>query len=219
MSDRTNQSGERDNLTGHEYDGIQEYDNPTPGWWIWLFVASVIFAAFYFVYYHSQQPNRSIYDSYADDTAANLKKKLDALGFKDPTITQDHMLEWMANKDYVDYGRSVFKQNCTSCHGENGEGKVGPNLTDEYFKNIKTLTDVPRVISNGAANGKMPAWQSLGPVDVALVGSYVATMRGKNLPSAITPAAYGDKIDPWPPLPATKPASASAQASAPATAK
>ena len=51
-------------LTGHNYDGIQEYDNPLPGWWTWLFVASIIFAFFYWIYYQSGVPGRSIQDQY-----------------------------------------------------------------------------------------------------------------------------------------------------------
>lgn len=218
MSDDTHDSGaasgpQRDKLSGHEYDGIQEYDNPTPGWWVWVFVGSVVFAGLYFVYYHSA-PDRSIYDRLNDAADANAKKKLAALGITQLTVTESNMLLWMSDVDpkyqaYRDYGRSVFKQNCVACHGANGEGLVGPNLTDDYYKNIKKLTDIPRVINNGANNGAMPAWERLGPVDVALVATYVATLRGKNLPSGISPATYGDKIDPWPPIP-VKTATASA---------
>ena len=192
-------AGDHEKLTGHQYDGIQEYDNPTPGWWIWIFVASTIFAFFYFVYFQSPVPNRSVYDEFQDSTGAYQKKKLEALGIKELTVTEPNMLKWMATPGFVDYGRSVFKQNCTSCHGDNGQGLIGPNLTDDYYKNIKTVTDIPRVIGTGAANGAMPSWQRLGSVDVALVGTYVATLRGKNLTSA--KGIDGDKIAPWPPLP------------------
>lgn len=206
---------QRDKLSDHEYDGIQEYDNPTPGWWVMVFVASVIFAALYFVYYHSAVPNRSVYDRYGDDLAANMKKKLAALGVTDLTVTEPNMLQWMVNRDYLAYGRGVFKQNCVQCHGPDGQGLVGPNLTDDYYKNIKKLTDIPRVISSGAANGAMPSWQRLGTVDVALVGAYVASLRGQNLPGPR--GVEGDKAEPWPPLPA--PATAAATKSATATGK
>ena len=43
------QAAGRDQLSGHEYDGIQEYDNPTPGWWVAVFAATVVFSVFYFV--------------------------------------------------------------------------------------------------------------------------------------------------------------------------
>ena len=205
----------RDQVTDHNYDGIQEYDNPTPGWWVWIFVASIIFAFFYFMYYHGDVPaNRSIHDSLNESVDELAKKKLAALHITELTVNEPNMLQWMTNPDFTAYGRSVFKQNCTSCHGENGQGIIGPNLTDDYYKNVAKLTDIPRVITNGANNGAMPTWQNrLSPIDIDLVATYVATLRGQNLPSGISPATYGDKIAPWPSLPALKtPATATAPA-------
>jgi cytochrome c oxidase cbb3-type subunit 3 len=193
----------RDQLSGHEYDGIQEYDNPTPAWWTAVFIASIFFSFFYFVYYHSGVPDRSIRDSYDAAVSANAKKVLASLGITELTVTQDNMLLWTTNKQFMDYGRGVFKQNCVNCHGSNGEGVIGPNLTDDYYKNVKKITDIPRVITNGAGNGVMPAWSPrLSSVDIALVGAYVASLRGQNLPSALAP--LGEKIDPWPPMPTTQ---------------
>jgi cytochrome c oxidase cbb3-type subunit 3 len=115
------------------------------------------------------------------------------------------MLQWMTNKDYMAYGQSVFKQNCVSCHGDSGQGLVGPNMTDDYYKNIKVITDIPRVITNGANNGAMPSWARLGSIDIALVGTYIACLRGQTLPGR---KPEGDKIPPWPPLPAPVPTNA-----------
>ncbi len=39
-------------LTDHAYDGIQEFDNPLPGWWKWMFVATIVFSVFYAMYFH-----------------------------------------------------------------------------------------------------------------------------------------------------------------------
>jgi cytochrome c oxidase cbb3-type subunit 3 len=198
---------QRDKLSEHAYDGIQEYDNPTPGWWVWLFVCSAIFAFFYLIYFHADVTNRSIYDQYNDSVAVNAKKKLAALGIDHLDVSEKNMLQWMTNKDYMAYGQSVFKQNCVSCHGDSGQGLVGPNMTDDYYKNIKVITDIPRVITNGANNGAMPSWQRLGSIDIALVGTYVASLRGQNLPGR---KPEGDKIAPWPPLPTPAPSTAPA---------
>jgi cytochrome c oxidase cbb3-type subunit III len=192
----------RDQLSGHKYDGIQEYDNPTPGWWTAIFVVSVFFSFFYFVFYHGGVPERSVYDSYGESVSADAKKTLARLGISELTVTQENMLQWMANKDYVEYGKSVFKANCVSCHGANGEGKVGPNLTDGYYKNITKLTDIARVVNNGAGNGAMQSWSHLGNVDTSLVAAYVATLRGQNLPGPPN-TTLGNVIDPWPALPAS----------------
>jgi cytochrome c oxidase cbb3-type subunit 3 len=69
-------------------------------------------------------------------------------------------------------------------------------LTDDYYKNVKKITDIAEVIKNGAAGGSMPAWRTrLHPNEVVLMAAYVAGLRGKNLPGR---GPEGEKIDPWP---------------------
>ena len=187
----------QDNLLDHEYDGIREYDNPTPGWWNLLFVASIIFALFYFIYYHSNVPDRSIHDTYAAAYAADLQREFAKFG--ELKADTQSLLGYMQKQDYMAVGQSIFKQNCVSCHGSQGEGQVGPNLTDDYYKNVTTLEDIPKVITNGANNGAMPSWamRGLQKNEIILVGAYVASLRGKNIPGA---PPYGTKIAPWPQL-------------------
>ena len=68
----------------------------------------------------------------------------------------------------------------------------GPNLTDDYYKNVKQITDIAEVIKNGAAGGSMPAWRTrLHPNEIVLMAAYVAGLRGKNLRAA---PPEGDKI-------------------------
>jgi cytochrome c oxidase cbb3-type subunit 3 len=201
----------KDQLSDHEYDGIQEYDNPTPAWWTVLFIVSIFWALFYFIYYHSGVPDRSIKDEFAESYAADIKKRFATMG--ELTVSEQNMLLWMQKPDYMAVGESTFKQNCVSCHGSDGQGLVGPNLTDDYYKNVKRLTDIAKVVSNGAANGNMPSWSSrLHPNEIALVASYVASLRGKNLPGPR--GVEGDKIAPWPAATTTTAASASAPATA-----
>jgi len=189
---------QKDQITDHEYDGIREYDNPTPGWWVAIFVLSVIFAAFYFLYYHSNVPDRSVYDGYDADAAADMKRRFAGMG--ELKFDEKALLSYMANREWMLAGKGVFKTNCVQCHGPEGAGLVGPNLTDEYYKNIQKLEDFPKVIRNGANNGAMPAWKTLHPNEVALVAAYVASLRGQNLPG---PRVAGDhEIPAWPALPA-----------------
>ena len=91
------------------------------------------------------------------------------------------------------YANSVFLTNCQSCHGPDGSGLVGPNLTDDYYRNVKKITDIAEVIKNGAAGGSMPAWKTrLHPNEVVLMAAYVARLRGKNLTGRRAPE--GEKI-------------------------
>jgi cytochrome c oxidase cbb3-type subunit III len=206
----TNQAPVQDQLLDHEYDGIQEYDNPTPGWWNMLFIGSIVFAVFYFIYFHSNVPDRGIHDAYEAARGADLQREFAKFGeLKSDTQA---LLGYMAKPDYIAVGQAIFKQNCVSCHSSQGEGQVGPNLTDDYYKNVSVLQDIPKVIANGANNGAMPSWSMRGlqKNEIILVSAYVASLRGKNIPGA---APYGVTIPAWPKLeaqPETAPAGAPA---------
>src|SRR3989338_6760548 len=57
---------DRDRLLDHEYDGIEEYDNPLPGWWVWLFWATIVFSGVYVAFYH-MGPGPSVIGQYEED--------------------------------------------------------------------------------------------------------------------------------------------------------
>lgn len=185
----------RDLLREHEYDGIQEYDNPTPGWWNLIFFATFLFSAWYILYHHASTISTSVAQGYEIDMADDLKKRFSSIGDLKPD--QPTLLKFMYNEEWKLFGASVFKANCVSCHGPDAAGQIGPNLTDDYWKNVKELTDIPQVISGGAAAGAMPSWKTrLHPNEIVLVAAYVASLRGKNLPGPR--GQEGDKIPAWP---------------------
>ena len=66
-------AAETDEILNHDYDGIQEYDNPLPGWWKWLFILSILFTPPYFFFYHNGAEGRSLADRYDRQLAANLR--------------------------------------------------------------------------------------------------------------------------------------------------
>ncbi|TWT96411.1 Cbb3-type cytochrome c oxidase subunit CcoP [Neorhodopirellula pilleata] len=181
--------------TDHAYDGIEEFDNPLPGWWKWLFVATIVFSPFYYLYYHGGTPGRSIEEGYGVALAANTRLQFEEIGELQPDATT--LVNYMEKDNWMRVGKIVFQTHCVSCHGREGEGKVGPNLTDEHYKNVKTIEDIAHVVNNGAAAGAMPKWSNrLHPNEVVLVSSYVATMRGKMLEGPR--GAEGNVIAPWP---------------------
>ncbi|MCA9130332.1 MAG: c-type cytochrome [Planctomycetales bacterium] len=183
-------------LTNHAYDGIQEYDNPLPGWWKWTFVGSIVFSVLYALYFHIGAPGRSLLEQYDRELAINTRLQFKEIG--DLVPNEATILEYMHKDDWLKVGQVVFKTNCVSCHGRDGEGKVGPNLTDDYYKNLRNLEGIAKVISVGAANGAMPAWgHRLHVNEVVLVSAYVASLRG-NSPAEPGKAAEGNLIDPWP---------------------
>jgi cytochrome c oxidase cbb3-type subunit 3 len=192
---------DRDLLREHEYDGIQEYDNPTPGWWNLIFLGTFLFALWYILYHHASTISLSVAQGYETDVSDDLKKRFSAIGDLNPD--EPTLLKFMANEEWKLVGASVFKAQCVSCHGANAAGQIGPNLTDDYYKNVQQLTDIPKIISGGAAAGAMPAWKTrLHPNEIVLVAAYVASLRGKNLPGPR--GQEGERIAPWP-APLAKP--------------
>ena len=185
----------RDVLSDCEYDGIREYENPCPGWWNWLFFGTFVFAVVYFGFFQFSPVAWTIHDSYDASVAANLRLQFSEIGELKPD--EATLLKYMGLENWLKVGRTVFAANCQSCHGSDASGLVGPNLTDDYWKNVKVITDIPRVIAEGAANGAMPSWKTrLHPNELVLVATYIASLRGQNLPG---PRGHeGDQIPPWP---------------------
>lgn len=184
----------RDNLLDHEYDGIQEFDNPTPGWWHLIFLVSFVFSLAYLAFWHGSPLAWSIEEAHASAELRALKKQFGELG--DLTADEETVRRMMGEARWMAVGQSVFRANCVSCHGASGEGLVGPNLTDDHWKNVARLGDILRVVSDGAANGAMPSWKNrLHPNEVILVSAYVAAMRSS--PVSGPRGQEGDAIPAW----------------------
>jgi len=182
-----------DSLTGHCYDGIEEYDNPLPGWWKFLFWVSIIYSPFYFFYFHAGE-NRSIHAQYEQESDEVFKTRFAQIGILKPD--RETILEYKDKKDWLVVGKSVYTANCVGCHGAAGEGKVGPNLTDDYWKYVNSVEDIATVIAVGAGNGAMPAWQNRlsHPNQIVLTAAYVASLRDNPVEGK---AAEGREIPAW----------------------
>jgi cytochrome c oxidase cbb3-type subunit III len=180
----------------HSYDGIQEYDNPLPGWWKWTFWITVLISPFYIMFFHSGAPGRSVEEQYQVSLADNTRKQYAEIG--DLTGDEATMIDFLNKPKWVGVGQSIFKANCVSCHAADGGGNVGPNLCDENFKHVKQLPDIIKVINEGVAGGAMPAWGTRFSHrnDLVLVSVYVASLRGTK--PANPKAADGSPIPPWP---------------------
>lgn len=185
----------RDPLLDHSYDGIQEFDNPTPGWWWWMFHGTIAFSIVYFIFYQFSPMAWTIQKAHEEAKSELMRQKFGEIGELQPdaaTIT-----EYMHKDEWLSVGASVFSAKCAACHGANAEGLVGPNLTDDYYKNVKSIEDIANVVTNGAAGNAMPAWkQQLHPNEIVLVSSYVASLRGEDLVGPRGPE--GEEIPPWP---------------------
>ena len=182
-------------LTEHSYDGIQEYDNPLPGWWKSLFWASILFAPLYYFYIHSGAEGRSIHDQYDTHMATVFELRFSQIGELEGD--RDTLLKYMkGEKEWLAVGKVVYQTNCVSCHGSDGGGLVGPNLTDDYWKHVRNVEDIVQVIEEGAANGSMPAWKNRmsHKNQIVLTAAYVASLR-ENPVAGKSPE--GKEIAPW----------------------
>ncbi|MBX3378298.1 MAG: c-type cytochrome [Phycisphaeraceae bacterium] len=185
------------NVTGHEYDGISEYDNPTPGWWHILFFGSILFSVFYIVFWHFSPLSWTVHEAWEKDQVNDYKRIFGTVGDLKPD--QETIVKMAGDQQMLSVARSIFVGNCALCHGREGGGINGVNLTDDAYKNVKTVEDLYTVISKGANMGAMPAWeQKLSKNERVILASYLMTLRGKNVPGR---APEGDVIPPFPAVP------------------
>ncbi len=181
-------------LTEHDYDGIREYDNPTPGWWHAIFLASVVFSWFYFMFYEFSPMSSSERDIWSKTQVAEYKRLFGTLG--DLKNDEATILKLQGMPDMMQVALGMFETNCAQCHAKTGGGINGVNLTDDHYKNVKKLTDVYAVITAGAANGAMPAWRTnFSENERVLLAAYVASMRGLDV---VGRGPEGEQIAPWP---------------------
>jgi cytochrome c oxidase cbb3-type subunit 3 len=194
MTEQNNES----RLMDHEYDGIQEYDNPLPRWWNWLFIGSIVFSGLYVTWYHIGV-GPSVEEKYDAEVTAYVERLLEALGeiqADDATIVR-----FMNNEDWMKAMSGTFVGNCSQCHAADGGGGIGPNLTDDRYKNVTTPKDIYDVIANGIEGASMAAWKDrLRDPQIILLASYVASLRGTTPANPIAPE--GNVAPPWPEAPA-----------------
>lgn len=166
---------DQDRLIEHSYDGIQEYDNPMPAWWVTIFWLTIIFAAVYYlnvIGIGSGKGRIAEYD--AAMAAAAAEHPVVA-----STVTPEQLLAMAADPKAVEEGKEVFAKNCAACHAADGGGLIGPNLTDDAWIHGGTIDKIHATIVAGVLAKGMPAWgQMLKPEDVDQVTAYVWSLHG-----------------------------------------
>ncbi|MEL7473074.1 MAG: c-type cytochrome [Planctomycetota bacterium] len=194
MADRNDNMSDANLIAGHEYDGIQEFDNPTPSWWHAIWFGSMLISVVYF--YMSLWSPMFIHQT--DRLAKAQEREIQILFAELGTLENEEqtIVELMDDEKWMTFGAALFQGSCVSCHGPDGGGAVGPDLLDHHYKNISEITDIYAVINDGAARGAMPAWgQRLHPNEIVLLSAYVAKLRGSG-DGPLGPD--GEEIAPWP---------------------
>lgn len=187
----------RDEIQGeiiHEYDGIEEADNALPNWWLLTFYGAIIFSIGYWFYYEEYQMGPSTPEQYAMDVAERA-----ASGEAD----EQTLVTLATDTGTVAEGQETFATTCAACHGAQGEGNIGPNLTDAAWLHggspMAIYTSIKEGISSDAAllegSAGMPEWGPvIGERRTQAVTAYLLSIRDTNVEGGRE--AEGDPYDP-----------------------
>ncbi|MBL0937571.1 MAG: c-type cytochrome [Gemmatimonadaceae bacterium] len=186
MSDQDNQNGKKprsssapnDKLLDHTYDGIQEYDNPMPRWWLLTFAGTIIFSVVYVI---NVGPVGN-----GDGRIADYENSLKAYAAAHPapaggSASAEQLNALLADAGSVAKGKDTYTSYCASCHGPDGGGIIGPNLADAYWLHGGDIASIYKTVSQGVLAKGMPPWEkSLKPDQLQSVVAYVASLKGSS---------------------------------------
>lgn len=177
--------GQEAQTTGHDWDGIQEYGNPLPRWWFWMFIATIIFSIGYLIVYPGLGDFKGIgfggkpwtsAGQYQDEVAAAEK------GYKPlyDKYAQMDIKEVAKSPEAMTIGKNLFDTYCIQCHGSDAKGSRGfPNLTDTDWLFGGTPEKIHETIAKGRVGIMAPWGPILGEEGVKDAAHFVMSLSGK----------------------------------------
>lgn len=178
---------EKDIQLDHDYDGIKELDNRLPPWWLAMFYISIAFGVVYLGYYHVMDQGNLQLAQYEQEmeeaeaaVAAFVSRQADQVNENNVTL--------LTEPSALESGKEIFLGKCAACHGQAGEGGVGPNMTDQYWLHGGSIGDVFKTIKYGVIEKGMIPWKDqLRAKEIQEVSSYILTLQGTNPPNGKEP--------------------------------
>ncbi|MGA1205425.1 MAG: cbb3-type cytochrome c oxidase N-terminal domain-containing protein [Opitutales bacterium] len=173
MSDPKNKH--EDKLRPHVYDGIQEFDNRLPNWWLWTFYGAVIVSVIYWFSFYNAEVMQSDAEKIEAQMALVEEARLAAIG----DISNEALWQMSRNPGFVSAGKDIYIEKCIACHGPDlkaGAGLAGVSLVDAEWKWGNQPMSVYSVVTNGSPDKKsgMQAWiGELGPKKVSQVVAFI----------------------------------------------
>lgn len=181
----TNENQSKQTPMNHNYDGIQELDNPLPGWWLATFYITVVFSVFYYLYYQMGSGPSLVQEYEQSVTEQDVKDRSKP---KAPAPKDDELLAMASDGAKKSAGQAIFATRCASCHADKGQGNIGPNLTDSYWIHGGKISNIYKVVSEGVLEKGMPAWSAvLKPEELNNVVAFVWSLKGTNVPGGKAP--------------------------------
>ncbi|MEM9835281.1 MAG: cbb3-type cytochrome c oxidase N-terminal domain-containing protein [Bacteroidota bacterium] len=178
---------EADIMLDHDYDGIHELDNNLPPWWKGVMYISMVFAPIYLYVHHFSDYAKSSQEHY-EIAMQEAEEEVAAFLATQQNAVDETNVELLADADALGKGAVVYAAKCAVCHGQLGEGGIGPNLTDRYWLHGGDISAVFRTIKYGVPEKGMIAWKSeMRPRDMQEVASYILSLEGTNPPNAKEP--------------------------------
>jgi cytochrome c oxidase cbb3-type subunit III len=174
-------------MLDHEYDGIRELDNNLPPWWKYGFYLTIVFSVVYLVHYHVSKTGPLQDEEYkiqVEEGARQLAEYRKTAA----NLVDETNVSLLTSADSIGKGQNIFKQKCAACHGQKGEGLVGPNFTDNYWLHGGDIKSVFSTVKYGVTNKGMQAWQNdLSASEIQEVSSYIVSIAGTNVAGGKAP--------------------------------
>ena len=179
----------------HEYDGIEELDNPLPGWWLATFYGAIIFSVFYFTYHNIVNDSHVAESRYKTQIAAIEAKQAEIKAEQEANLDEGALNKELMQASLAGPGKAIFEGKCASCHAADGGGLVGPNLTDAHWINGDgSPVTIFKVIRDGVNANGMPPWGGiLNESEMKQVSAYVVSLKGST--PANPKAPQGEKFE------------------------
>jgi len=182
-------AGEDRPMMDHSYDGIQEYDNPMPRWWVLLFWITIVFVPVYYLTPGDLFGNGKKVAMYEKEMAA-----FTAAHPTGPTVSPEQLAAAVADRNEVTKGKAVFTVNCVACHRADGGGLIGPNLTDDFWIHGGTPLAIHNTIEQGVLAKGMPPWgKMLKPDQLLSLTAYVMSLHDSHPVNPKAPEGVKEK--------------------------
>jgi cytochrome c oxidase cbb3-type subunit 3 len=176
----------------HDFDGIKELNNPIPFWFNLLFYTTIAVAFVYLLVFHVFEVG-SLQGKEYETEMANAEISRQEYIKKAGNLIDENSVVLLTDKNKIHEGAEIFTIKCVVCHGDKGEGKVGPNLTDEYWLHGGDVKSIFKTIKYGVPSKGMVAWQnSMNGSQMQELASFILSLQGTNPPGGKDP--QGDKV-------------------------
>ena len=173
-------------MTDHDYDGIRELDNALPPWWKYGFYFTIVWGIVYLIYFHMSSGPSSAQEY--QNQMADAQRQIEEYRKNAKNLVDETNVVLLTDASELQSGAAIFQANCVSCHGASAEGKIGPNLTDQYWKHGGDIKDLFKTVKLGVSGTGMKSWKSdLSASQIAQVTSYILSLQGTNPANAKAP--------------------------------